>query len=72
MHACTPGMQTVCFVKQPPSPCWPPLVLPCRYALIEFGTRKEAEAAIKGMNGSKIMGKAVKVDWAFVKADGRR
>lgn len=53
--------------------CVCPLVsFRCRYAMIEFATRKEAEAAIKGMNGSKIMGRVVKVDWAFVKADGRR
>ncbi len=41
------------------------------YALLEFATRKEAEAAIHGMNGKALLGKTVKVEWAFLKADKR-
>ena len=36
------------------------------YALIEYATRAEAEATIKGMHGSKVRGKEVSVAWAFV------
>lgn len=36
------------------------------YALIEYATRKEAELAISGMNGQQLLGKEVKVTWAFV------
>ncbi len=42
------------------------------YALLEFSSRREAEAAIKGMSGKSLLGREVKVDWAFLKADGRR
>lgn len=38
------------------------------YALLEYYNKKEAEAAIKEMNGQKLLGKPVKVDWAFVKS----
>jgi RNA-binding protein 8A len=41
------------------------------YALIEYATRREADAAIHGMNGQSLLGKSVKVDWAFVKSDRR-
>jgi RNA recognition motif-containing protein len=36
------------------------------YALIEFGKRSEAEAAIKEMDGETLYDKEVHVDWAFV------
>ena len=36
------------------------------YALIEYRDRAEAEAAVAKMNGEKILGQAVHVDWAFV------
>lgn len=39
------------------------------YALVEYKNRKEAEAAIDGMDGQEILGKQIRVDWAFVKAD---
>lgn len=41
------------------------------YVLIEYANRKEAEAAIAGMNNKDFLGKPVKVDWAFVKEDSR-
>jgi len=37
------------------------------YALIEYLKKKEAEAAIRGMNGQNLLGKPVAVDWAFLK-----
>lgn len=36
------------------------------YALVEFGDRVEAERAIEGLNGSKLLGKLIRVDWAFI------
>ena len=45
------------------------------YALIEYAQRKEAEAAIAGMDGKALLGKEVNVSWAFVSGDmgeGRR
>ena len=41
------------------------------YALIEYATKKEAEAAIRGMNGQSLLGKPVTVDWAFLKVERR-
>ena len=37
------------------------------YALLEYAEKAEAEAAIKGMNGSEVLGKPIDVSWAFVK-----
>jgi RNA recognition motif-containing protein len=37
------------------------------YAFIEYGTKKEAEEAIKEMDGESLYEKEVKVDWAFIK-----
>ena len=45
------------------------------YALVEFETLREAQAAIDNMNGADILGRQVHVDWAFVKppiASGQR
>ena len=35
------------------------------YALIEYGSKKEAEEAIAEMNGGELLGQSVTVDWAF-------
>ena len=35
------------------------------YALIEYASKKEAEAAIGDMNGKELLGQQLKVDWAF-------
>jgi RNA-binding protein 8A len=36
------------------------------YALLEYASRAEAEAAIKGMSGAKLLGRPLTVSWAFV------
>merc|ERR1719413_71889 len=37
------------------------------YAFIEYETKQEAEAAIKGMNGQVLLDQKLKVNWAFTK-----
>lgn len=40
------------------------------YALVEFAHKREAEAAIRGLNGQALLGARLTVDWAFIRPDG--
>ncbi|KAF3925226.1 hypothetical protein ABW20_dc0104357 [Dactylellina cionopaga] len=40
------------------------------YALAEYSTKKEAEDAIEGINGKKLLDQTVSADWAFVRPQG--
>jgi hypothetical protein len=41
------------------------------YALVEYRTRDEAEAAIQALDGSKFLDRTIRVSWAFVKPPTR-
>ena len=41
------------------------------YALIEYATKKEAQAAIDGMDGEEILDKPVNAAWAFIRGSSR-
>lgn len=41
------------------------------YALIEYATKKEAQAAIDGMDGEEILDKPVAASWAFIRGSSR-
>ncbi|XP_064390288.1 RNA-binding protein 8A-A-like [Halichondria panicea] len=42
------------------------------YVLVEYETFKEASKAIENMNGAKMLGQQIQVDWAFVKPTTER
>mmetsp|Transcript_7168 Transcript_7168/g.19245 ORF Transcript_7168/g.19245 Transcript_7168/m.19245 type:complete len:161 (+) Transcript_7168:96-578(+) len=42
------------------------------YALIEYKTKREAQAAIDAMNGAELLTQNVVVDYAFKKGDAKR
>ena len=42
------------------------------YALIEYETKREAQAAVDEANGSELLGKKVDVAFAFTKGPPRR
>lgn len=35
------------------------------YALIEYGTKEEAQAAIDDLDGKELLTKPIKITWAF-------
>lgn len=48
---------------------FPPTALRQGYALVEYENKDQADAAIEGMDGKKLLGQEVHVDYAFVKGE---
>lgn len=42
------------------------------YALIEYESFDEAQAAIKGMDGTELVTQIINVDWAFINGPVKR
>jgi RNA-binding protein 8A len=42
------------------------------YSFIEYGTQKEAADAVHQMNGTEVLGQAVRVDYAFAKPSDKK
>ena len=42
------------------------------YALVEYGEKKEAQAAIDTLNGTQLLEKTISVDWAFKKGAAKK
>ncbi len=42
------------------------------YALVEYVTKHEAEAALKGLDGTELLTKTIHVSWAFQNGPSRR
>ena len=54
------------FDRAPPSPLLRRSLAPQGYAIIEYATYEEAQAAVEKGNGQQINGLPVAVDWAFL------